>query len=138
MLRQSKVNEKPSYDKPSTIIGEDTVLEAAKLTSKTSVQISGRFIGDLEVNASLVVGDGGKVEGSILASFVLIAGEVAGNLEVTQQIHLTKTARVTGDIVCQSIVIDEGAYLDGQCMMKQTVNSEKESSKTKSNNTVNM
>lgn len=116
---RNRANEKPSYDKPATIIGEDTVLETAKLVSKSSVQVSGKFIGDLEVDASLVVGNSGKVEGSVLASFVLIAGEVQGNMEVTQQIHLTKTAKVTGDILCQSIVIDEGAYLDGKCMMKQ-------------------
>jgi len=115
----AKPVEKPSYDKPLTLVGEDTVIEAAKLRSKSSVQISGKFIGDLEVDASLVIGQGGKVEGNVLASFILIAGEVLGNLEVTQQIHLTKSAKVVGNISCQSIVIDEGAYLDGQCMMKQ-------------------
>lgn len=117
-----KSNEKPSYDKPSTIIGEDTVVESSKLISKASVQVNGKFIGDLEVASSLVVGQSGRVEGGILAGFVLVAGEIVGNIEVTQQIHLTKTARISGDIICQSIVIDEGAQLEGQCKMKKTNN----------------
>lgn len=116
----AKSNEKPSYDKPATLIGEDTVIESAKLKSKSSVQISGTFIGDIEVDASLVIGQGGKLQGNTVASFVLVAGEVSGSLEVSQQIHLTRTAKVSGNITCNSIVIDEGASLDGQCMMKQT------------------
>ncbi|MDA3846337.1 MAG: polymer-forming cytoskeletal protein [Vallitaleaceae bacterium] len=118
----AKPTEKPSYDKPLTLIGEDTIIETSKLKSKSSVQIAGKFIGDIEVDASLVIGQGGKVEGNVLASFILVAGEVVGNLEVTQQIHLTKTAKVVGNINCQSIVIDEGASLEGQCMMKQGSN----------------
>lgn len=123
-------NEKPSYDKPATLIGEDTIIEAAKVKSKSSVQISGTFIGDLEVEASLVVGQGGKLQGNTSASFVLVAGEVEGDLDVSQQIHLTRTAKVTGNITCSSIVIDEGASLDGQCMMKQSGTSRQTSSTT--------
>jgi cytoskeletal protein CcmA (bactofilin family) len=118
MIGKKDVPEKASYDKPTTVIGEDTVLETAKLVSKSSVQISGQFNGAIEVSASLVVGETGKMNGNIKSNFVLVAGEIVGNMDVSQQVHLTKTARITGDIECASIVIDEGAYLDGSCKMK--------------------
>lgn len=117
-----KKTPKPAYDKPNTVIGEDTILQSSKLETQSSVQVNGQFIGDIEVKSSLVVGQSGKVKGNIKAAFVLAAGEIEGNIDVSQQIHLTNTCRIIGDIYCQSIVIDEGAYLAGVCKMKEETN----------------
>lgn len=113
--------EKPTYDKPLTVIGEDTTIETSILNSKSSVQIAGNYIGNINVESSLVVSETGKIKGNINASFVLVAGEVVGNIDVKQQIHLTKTAKILGDINCKSIIIDEGGSIDGNCKMKDTV-----------------
>ena len=123
MMRRS--NEKPSYDKPATVIGEDTVLSASKLESGSSVQINGRFNGDIDVKASLVIGNSGIVDGNVTASFILVAGRIEGNVEANQQIHITKTGSVKGDITYQSIVIDEGAGIEGDLRMKTQENKSK-------------
>lgn len=112
------INSKPSYDKPNTIIGEDVVLTAELMESKSSVQIAGQFNGNIKVATSLVITEGGKVDGNINATFLLLAGEVKGNIEVDQQLHMTSTGRVIGDILCKSLVVDEGANIDGNCRMK--------------------
>ena len=116
--------EKANYNHPTTVIGKDTVLEAGKLNSKASVQVNGTVIGDMHVDTSLVVGQKGLVEGNISAGFVLVAGKIVGDLEVINQIHLTKTAVVVGNISYQSIVIDDGAKIEGNFSVREEISSD--------------
>jgi cytoskeletal protein CcmA (bactofilin family) len=116
---------KASYDKPSTIIGKDTILESSMLKSKNSVQINGTFYGDMEVEASVVVTESGYVKGNIYSDFLLVAGRIEGNVHISGQLHLTKTARINGDINTGSIVIDEGGNIEGKCSMNNSQNTNK-------------
>ncbi len=113
-----KQKKKASYDKPATIIGKETILELATLKSKNSMQVNGKFYGNMEIEASLVVGESGYIKGNVVADFLLVAGQIQGNVTITGQLHLTKTSRVSGDIQTTSIIIDEGATIDGNWSMK--------------------
>ena len=116
--------DKANYDRPTTVIGKDTVIESGTLASQASVQVNGKVISDMRIDTSLVVGQKGLVEGDITAGFVLVAGRIVGNVEVINQIHLTKTAVVVGDIICQSIVIDNGARIEGNFSMREEMEAE--------------
>jgi len=111
---------KPNYERPTTVIGKDTLLTTAMLESKSSVQINGVLTGDANVDSSLVIGQEGKVNGNITASFILVAGTIEGNVNATEQLHVTKSAVINGDILCGSIIIDDGAMLNGNCKMDKS------------------
>lgn len=111
------LNKKPNYEKTDTVISKDTIIETTKLKSETSVQVNGKIIGDVEVKASLVIGQTGKVEGNIRTTFLLVSGMIDGNVDVVEQVQLTKNGVINGNIVCKSIVIDEGAVINGNCQM---------------------
>lgn len=129
-------NKKANYEKPGTLIGKDTVLETSLLKSKESIQINGIVKGDIQVEGSVVVGQNGQVTGNIYASFILVAGRIDGNCQIENQIHATKTAVIHGDIRCSSIVIDDGAQLNGKCDMKQDSLSKNNLQKTTSKENV--
>lgn len=112
--------QKANYDRPTTVIGKDTVIDSGRIESKQSIQVNGKIVGDMALSASLVIGQTGHVEGDVTAAFVLVAGRVVGNINVIEQIHLTKSAVVVGDIECKSIVIDDGAKIEGSFHMKNT------------------
>lgn len=116
--------DKANYDRPTTVIGKDTVIESGIVASQASVQVNGKVIADMRVDTSLVVGQKGLVEGDITASFILVAGRIVGNVEAINQIHLTKTAVVVGDIICQSIVIDDGARIEGNFSTREEMKAE--------------
>ena len=109
--------EKANYDRPTTVIGKDAIIESGKIESNASVQVNGTVKADMTIDASVVIGQNGLVEGNINAGFVLVAGKVIGNVDVANQVHLTKTAVIIGDIVCKSIVIDDGAKIQGNFSM---------------------
>lgn len=88
-----------------------------KLSFKDTVRIDGSFTGEITSDNTLIVGESGEIRASIRSVCVVISGLVEGNIEATEQIVLHKTARVTGDVVSPSLVIEQGAQLNGNVRM---------------------
>jgi len=109
-----KKNVPPQVEMPNTIIGKGITLESALLTGKESVRIEGVYLGDVDLDGSLILGDTGVIEGFVRAKYVIIAGQMRGNIECSSTVHITSTARITGDIKSQSIIVDDGAQLNGR------------------------
>ncbi len=128
-----KSTQKPEYDKPMTIIGQDTVLEGAVLKSSKAVQINGKFIGDIQIDSSVSIGETGLIQGNIKANYLLVAGKIQGDCELSSQIHLTSTAVIKGNIICGSIIIDEGAQVNGTCSMISSASQQSNKQEKKEN-----
>ena len=104
------------YAKPAnTFIDNGITLRAKKLSGSESVRIDGLFIGDIDLDGYLQVGEPGRIEGNLQVSYALIAGEVTGNVLCRATVHLSGTARVHGDIITGRIIIDDGAVFYGMC-----------------------
>jgi len=98
---------------PNTVIGEGISLEAVRMTGAESVRIDGTYKGNLELDGSLVLGDSGVIHGNVEASYFLVAGEITGNIKCHTQLHFASTAKVTGDVEAQSLIVDEGSQVTG-------------------------
>lgn len=83
------------------------------LESEGDIQIDGHVEGDVRSN-SVTVGEHAVVSGAILAQTVHVAGTVKGQIN-GKTVELTRTAKVTGDIVHESLAIEAGAYIQGLC-----------------------
>lgn len=109
---------KPSFDKPTTIIGEDTEISVALLKSNEPIKILGRFNGDIESHSSIVIAGPGYVKGNVKADFAYVCGVVEGDMDIMQTVQISHNGNVTGNIVCSNIITDEGAILNGSCTMR--------------------
>ena len=105
---------KQELNAPNTVIGEGMYLEAGRLTGQESVRIDGVYKGSIEIDGSLVLGDSGSIIGNVEASYFLIAGEMIGNVKCHTQLHFASTAKVSGDIEAQSLIVDEGSQISGR------------------------
>jgi cytoskeletal protein CcmA (bactofilin family) len=83
------------------------------LESEGDIQIDGHVEGDVRSN-SVTVGEHAVVSGAILAQTVHVSGTVKGQIN-GKTVELTRTAKVTGDIVHESLAIEAGAYIQGLC-----------------------
>ena len=83
------------------------------LESEGDIQIDGHVEGDVRSH-SVTVGEHAVVSGAILAQAVHVAGTVKGQIN-GKTVELTRTAKVTGDIVHESLAIEAGAYIQGLC-----------------------
>lgn len=87
-----------------------------------SIRVDGTIQGNVTVSGTLVVGVAGYINGDINANVVIVGGEINGNVNAPEKTELTSTARMIGDIVTNTIVIDEKAIFQGNCNMNQDVN----------------
>ena len=94
-----------------SIIGEDLTIKG-NITSKGEIQIDGEIEGDIRCG-SLLVGDKSKVTGGVVAEDVVVRGHVVGSI-TGLRITLQAQSHVEGDILHQSLAIEQGAYFEGK------------------------
>jgi cytoskeletal protein CcmA (bactofilin family) len=87
------------------------------------VQTAGVLKVDGEINGSIIgarqvlLGRGGVIRGNISAGEVVVGGSVDGSVSAQDRLELQSTASVTGDIDTRSIVVIEGARINGMVRM---------------------
>jgi cytoskeletal protein CcmA (bactofilin family) len=91
-----------------------------KLSFRDTVRIDGRFRGEITSENTLIVGESGEIEATIRSNTVVISGHVTGDVIATTKVVLHKTAVVHGNITTPSVMIEEGAALNGQLSMPGT------------------
>jgi cytoskeletal protein CcmA (bactofilin family) len=94
-----------------SIIGDDLTIRG-NVSSKGEVQIDGEIEGDIRCG-SLLVGDKARVMGGVVAEDVVVRGNVVGSI-TGLRVTLQGQCHVEGDIFCQTLAIEQGAYFEGK------------------------
>lgn len=76
-----------------------------------------RLEGSLNSEGNVIVGAETIVIGDVTGISATIAGAVKGSVDVNGSIILENTAVIKGDIKAKSIQINEGAIMDGRCVL---------------------
>lgn len=95
-----------------SIVSRDLAI-TGNLKTDGEIQIDGTVDGDVECG-TVIIGEGGRVNGTIVADEVNIRGELRGGV-TAGNVTLAPSARVEGDIVHTRLSVENGAYLDGMC-----------------------
>jgi cytoskeletal protein CcmA (bactofilin family) len=88
-----------------------------ELRFKDTFRVDGRVKGKIVSENTLVVGESAKIEADIDCGVVSIKGSVTGRVQGRQRIELLAGARVQGTLVSPRLVIEEGAFFQGNCDM---------------------
>ena len=94
-----------------TIIGEELMIRG-NVTSKGEIQVEGEIEGDIRCG-SLLLGDKAHVRGGVAAEDVIVRGRIVGSI-TGLRITLQGQCHVEGDIFCQSLAIEQGAFFEGK------------------------
>ena len=100
----------------NALLGRGSEFEG-KLTFEGTVRIDGKFAGEIFSDDTLIIGEGARVKAEINVGHVVIYGEVVGNIKATESIELHEPARLKGNIMAPSLVVDQGVVFDGNCQM---------------------
>lgn len=111
-------NKTDSYNasKINSVIGRGTEFEGTIRTSET-LRIEGFVKGNIFSEGTLIVGKGGKVDGKIEATNLLVGGEVYGDFFASNRVEANATGRIYGNIHAKSLIVDENAIFQGTCEM---------------------
>jgi len=100
-------------DHINSIIGEGSVFEG-KFYIQGSLEISGKFEGEIKTEGQIVIGKTGKVKTNIIARKVIVGGTLIGNIKATDEVVLLDTGRILGDVSTPILNIQKGVVVQGK------------------------
>ena len=106
-----------SKDATESVIGPSVHLEG-NFNSSGNIVIGGSLSGSMTTSGDVRVLEGAKVQATLSATHVYLAGEVRGDVHALELLELSPTARVFGNIEAKVLSVAPGAILHGKCAMK--------------------
>lgn len=95
----TRINGKLHFDGPATIEGE--------------------VEGEIIAQANITVGQQATVKGKISAASIVVQGKVLADVQAEKRLEVQPPGSVVGDVTTQSLVIGDGAILEGHISMKK-------------------
>jgi cytoskeletal protein CcmA (bactofilin family) len=88
-----------------------------ELRFRNTFRIDGHVKGKVVSDNALIVGESGIVEADIDCGVVSIRGSVTGRVQARQRLELLAGAKVQGTLVSPKLLIEDGAFFQGDCDM---------------------
>ncbi len=118
-----KPKESSTVSEVMTFLGKGAHFKGV-LTFEGAARIDGEVEGEIIAQGTLIIGETGIIKADITAGSVVVGGHVNGNIHANQKIQLLPKSIITGSLTTHSIVIEDGAILNGICEMKDGVEKE--------------
>jgi cytoskeletal protein CcmA (bactofilin family) len=94
------------------------LIVSGDLDTGGSLRIDGKLEGNIRRADTVVLGVGATMSGDVHAREVVIGGTITGNVHASERVELQATAIVTGDILTQTILVQEGGVVNGRVLMR--------------------
>ena len=101
----------PGTNSARSVLGPDLRI-TGEVSSSGSVEVLGEIDGNITANG-LIIGQEGRVKGSITAHTVEVKGKFDGKV-ACESFTLRATSEVKADVTTAAIVIESGARIEGR------------------------
>ncbi len=91
-----------------------------KLQFDGQATIDGEVEGEIIAQAHVTVGQQATIKGKISAASILVQGKIMADVQAEKKLEVQPPGSVVGDVITQSLVIGDGAILEGHVSMKKT------------------
>ena len=85
--------------------------------SSRDLRIEGEVKGTIECKGTLFVAQGATVSAKVEAENIAVAGDLNGDIRCRGRLQMMPSGRVRGKVATTTLVINEGAYYEGQLEM---------------------
>jgi cytoskeletal protein CcmA (bactofilin family) len=82
-----------------------------------NLRIEGEVKGTIECRGTLFVAQGANVSAKVEAESITVAGDLNGDIRCQGRLQIMPSGRVRGKVTTITLVINEGAYYEGQLEM---------------------
>jgi cytoskeletal protein CcmA (bactofilin family) len=94
-------------------IGKSLVIKG-EVTGSESLYIDGRVEGTINLPGNRVtIGRNGTIQANVNAKELVVLGKVKGNITASDRVDIRNEGSLAGDVICQRISIEDGAYFKG-------------------------
>jgi len=106
-------------------------LITGEIKSDGDFRVDGSIDGTIEIKGRIVVGQSGKINGTMICTNAEVEGSLSGTIQVNDLLSLKATAQIKGDVTVGKLAIEPGANFDATCSMKGNVKNLNEGSNAK-------
>src|SRR5438552_14276457 len=99
-----------------SLIGEHTSFEGT-LKTEGAVRLLGSVQGEIESKGTIIVEEKARVNARLTGAAVTVAGTVDGQIYCEGRVEIRPTGRVTGEINAGALIVQEGAFFEGNSKM---------------------
>ena len=87
------------------------------ITADSDFRIDGSIEGDLNCSGKVVIGEAGRIKGTITCQNAEILGLLDGKIVCHQQLSLRASGKIHGDVQTKTLIVEPGALFNGTCAM---------------------
>ena len=87
------------------------------ISADSDFRIDGLIEGDLNCTGKVVIGEAGRVKGTIVCQNAEILGLLDGKIRCSQQLSLRSSGKIQGDVQTKTLIVEPGAIFNGTCSM---------------------
>src|SRR5882762_11789568 len=108
----------PAQAPRERVEGGESVIAAnlsieGKIEGTGNVKMAGRFKGDVRIDGNFTMDSGAHLTGQVLASIVVVGGELQGNIESAKRVDVLEGGVIVGDVKAGSITVAAGSRMRG-------------------------
>ena len=87
------------------------------ISADSDFRIDGLIEGDLQCTGKVVIGEAGRIKGTVKCESAEILGLMEGKIICTQQLSLRASGKIVGDVQTKTLIVEPGALFNGTCSM---------------------
>ena len=87
------------------------------ITADSDYRIDGLIEGELNCTGKVVIGEAGKIKGTVVCANAEIMGLMEGKITCQQQLNQRASGKVQGDVITKTLIVEPGAQFNGTCQM---------------------
>src|ERR1051326_8681242 len=111
--------ERNPMEKDIVNIGKTVVIKG-ELNGSEDLTIEGHVEGTIQLRDHvLTIGPTGRIKAQVCAKWVIVLGEVTGNVTASDKVDIRDNGSVDGDIIAPRVAIAEGAHFRGSVDMQR-------------------
>jgi cytoskeletal protein CcmA (bactofilin family) len=113
-----KRNNTESANGAATYVAPGTKI-VGNLSGKGAYIFCGEVDGECDIDGPVTIAEGSHWKGSVRATEIKLAGTVEGDVTAKQKVEIAGSARISGSLRGASIVVSEGAVIEGEVSITQ-------------------
>jgi cytoskeletal protein CcmA (bactofilin family) len=114
--RPVRTQPQETREEGETLIAERTFFDGTFRAEET-MRIRGTVQGEVESKRAVFIEEQAKVTAKVTAATVTVAGVVDGQIFCAGRVEIKPTGRVTGEITAGTLIMQEGAFFEGNLKM---------------------
>lgn len=101
----------------TSFVGKGTKIDG-RFEIEGNVRIDGKFKGEIEGNADLIIGEGAFIEATtIKVKNLTVMGEIHGSIYCEDKLEIHNSGKLFGEISAKRLIIEENAVFEGKSHM---------------------